>query len=199
MLIASSFYAISAYKRFHRNTVLSDSRGNLCSVRFLSVCFANAKTLNFTWDQDFLKDPHFCLATLSTTEHGYGSSSPAASPCSTAFLKPRPRVRDHLSTAWINYHFIHLCYCQAPVGSWVCDSGCKHSIPQGPLWSLWGPATENYRLARLAHRWLNDHAQSTSGVSARGKVFSALLQGSVLRTVLFNIVVNNDSEGTLTK
>lgn len=36
-------------------------------------------------------------------------------------------------------------------------------------------------------------------LSTRGKVFSGLLQGSVLRTVLFNIVVNNDSGKTRKK
>lgn len=33
MVIVSSLYSISAYKRFHRNTPLSSSRGDLCSTR----------------------------------------------------------------------------------------------------------------------------------------------------------------------
>ena len=62
-VIASSLYAISAYEEFHRNALLSHSRGKLCVCVSVCVCVCVMRTVKIYSLSHF----QICSTVLITT------------------------------------------------------------------------------------------------------------------------------------
>lgn len=182
--------------RRHPGWQVTNSRatGQIChisSVWFLFVCFVNVKKKNQISNdiQIFLKihTPVWLRCLQLSTD--YSPRSPTAS----HFTLPswtRLGGRGYLLVAWINYHFIHLSYLPRPwrhlglrirLPTSKCHKvGCEPF--EGQLWRITGC------MGWLTNGWWPGSKYERC-INRGGVVFSGRPQGSVLSTVLFNILI----------